>query len=479
VTVSRLLNWLLLLAVLALAGSSCAPDANTGDDNKQAAVASISWEPPGPLTHRYTPGTPVAWITSAGDEPDTNYCNANLSLPLVVEPAWEYSYGLEFSPLEPTQLVHLDGTVYVVSACPQLLGLDTADGTRLFQRDVYMHADADVQESIVGIFIHPSGEFLTGRDRQGRLYCWQTTPQGPEIWHVWEDALSLSGFVTSGEYIFGSWHNRVNALSLVTGRVDWSFPHLYAGFGGGIVTGAGYAVFWTAASEFHCFGLADGSQRWAVHKGVPSMTFANSRAVIDAANERVYLVLADERVECRRLDTGELEWSHSWSDLGPEWLDPEEPQFYTDPVLSPEGLVIPLLHGVLLALDHDGNRRWVSHLDALSLFAMGFGNGVLVSEVYLAPEHRSPYSSLIPYQGEPPAWDSYRAADPQAQGEGVFSRFVVVDMATGKVSDALETDYPTTAVVPAYDKIVFGEAREASAGERRIVAYDWIDWETE
>lgn len=425
-------------------------------------------------------GDTRAWLTPAGDAADRNYCAASLRLPLARDPAWVYEYGIEFSSSPPSTIVHHDGLLVVAADCSLLLGLEAATGQLVFNSDVYVHADAEGPEALNSIFFQPRG-LLVGQDDLGRHYCWDLRDGGPRRRWLGEPAKTTSGFVVSDEAVICGRDLGTACLAITDGRQRWEYPVLTRG--AGVVLGSdGTVVTWANGSEFYALRAGDGAPLWSYFSGVAGYGWA-VRAVIEPAQECVYLVLPDERVQCRELTTGTLRWEHGWSDLlSPAARDElyagtqygQIPLHAAGATATPEGLVLSMAFGAVLALDHQGSRRWVYESDLPVLGAIGFDNAVLVSEYFLAPEFIGLVSWLRVYCPDTVDWERYRAADEERRRRGMFQRLAALDPATGEPLDYFEPRLPMRAVVPACDKIIFGEAPLSAEQPRRILAYDWI-----
>lgn len=468
-------------AVLLVAtGMLCAGCDQSGAEVRAAAATGEAQARALPAGEALFGGDTRAWPTAAGDAADSGYCRAALRLPLEREPAWVCEYGSEFSDAHPNSIVHHDGLLVVTARCPQLLGIDVVSGQRLFNVDVYEHLDRDLPESFGSLFFHPRG-LLVGMDDLGRHYCWDLAGGTPERRWLGPPSRTDSGFVVGEEAVIAGWQGSTRSLAIRDGSVRWSYPDLLGGKG--VVLGAdGTVVSWLSGSEFFAVGAATGELRWSDFSGVAGYRWA-SRAVIDDARGLVYFVLPDERVQCRLLATGELEWEHRWTDLMSQaardalYADSpvgQVPLHATAAMVTPDGLVLTLVYGAALALDQQGNRRWVHETDFPVLGGIGFANAVLISERYLAPEFVGLISWLRVYCPAAIDWEQYRVADEQRQRTGMFERRVALDPASGEPLDYFEPDYPARVLLPARDKIIIGEMTPVDGPARRILAYDWI-----
>jgi len=431
-------------------------------------------------------GSPRAWITPAGDTPDSGYCAAKLKLPLSSEPAWVHEYGYGFSATPPSEVVHHDGILTVTANCSQLLAIDTETGTEIYNKDLYQHKDIKSDEILNRVFLHPDGTRMVGQDNLGRHYCWDTSGDSPrELW-VSRETNVLSGFVVIGDSVFTSWADSILCLDLANGRRRWSYPSLESG--GGIILGVdGVLTFWTRSDIYIAIDATDGSLLWSFmgsqeYEGVRDY----ARAIIDDKHHRVYMMLTDEWIQCREITSGAIIWEHGWSDvLRPERYQaiteitgaPSYPMPANQAVITPRGLVLPISSGCVLALDHDGNRRWVYYGDVPLSNAVGFDNGILITESYLGSDYRGLLEWQKIFCETPPDWSNYAEADPEIRDRLSFDRMIVLDTATGEMLSSFELQSPMSTITPAYGNVVISEVGETERNTHRIVAYDWIDWE--
>lgn len=475
------------LVLVCLCG--CSPQSCSGRQSQDVTVSSAS----GGATLTTSSesgelygGTPRAWITPAGDAPDSNYCAAELKLPLETEPTWVYEYGYEFSAAPPGEVIHRDGLLVVTANCPQLLGLDARTGGQVFNQDVYQHQDTGQHEDLSRIFIHPTKALMAGQDDLGRHYAWDISADGLHERWVGPEVRSRSGYVVFGNSVYTAWSESIYCLSLDSGQTRWSYPNLVGA--GGIVLGLdGVLVWWSQANNFIALDAVDGSLLWSYLCGVRiEGTGEGTHVIVDDEHHCVYLVLADEWVQCREITTGAMLWEHNWSDI----IRPDRRQALTDyrgslnypmptahGVLTPDGLVLPVNTGCVLALDHAGNRRWVHYSDTSVIHALGFNNAVLVSELYWGKDVTGLREGLKVFCPQPPDWPSYLNTSEERRERGLYERLVVLDMTSGEQLDAFDPGSILAALTPAYDKVVFGETGRAGDATHRIVAYNWIDWD--
>jgi len=436
-------------------------------------------------------GSPRAWPTPAGSASDANYCDVALKLPLNREPAWQYSYTpVRFSAAEPGQITNYDGMLVMVSNCPQLLALDADTGRLLFNRDVYEHLDRDQLEQFYNIFFNPYG-LLVAQDNAARQYCWDL--QGGEPRRLWLAPTDgrFGAFVALADRLISSSDGAIRALDIGSGEEQWRYSML--GERCGIVVAAsGVVVAWTSGDrrsygEFYAFDAASGELLWtylSAKAGWPRGIWA----VIDDAQECVYIGSRDETIQRRELRSGDVEWVYSWQEL----TSPEEreaifaggqygpfPLYAVAPMVTPEGLVFCTISGMVIALDQAGQPRWISRSEVLLWGSISFSNAVMVVERFLPPGNRdylSPFKVFCPQTID---WGNYQRADEIEQQTGMFERFAVLDSQTGEALDHFETAQPTGSAAPAHNMFVLGETARFDAREHRILAYDWLDWQPE
>ncbi|MCH7471546.1 PQQ-like beta-propeller repeat protein [bacterium] len=449
-------------------------------------------------------GDQRSWLSPKGSIGDSGYCAASLRLPLAREPAWVMDYtGAEFSRFPPRRIVHRDGLLVVSAEGTQLLGLDTATGERLFNEHVY-HTMERLGEKMETLFLHPAG-LLFGQDEIGRHYCWDiASPEGlrggagrgnlisgagrrnpnliSEVWFIDQnDSMRLepSDFVSQGDKLFTGWDSYIRALSSVDGSTIWTYPTLQAA--GGIVLGGagGTLLWWSNRGDVMALRAEDGVLLWAA-----TLATRIDGVILNDDLSHAYLIRYDEKLECRKLESGELLWEHDWSDL----MDPAERRRRAEEsgqitvllraskiAASREGVIISLISGDVLALDHFGARRWRYHTTTPVIDSLAFENGVMLLEFYLSIESPRPLELLLPFCLDPPEdWRNYNRANEESKKAAIFMRVAILDNKTGKLLDHFEPDRRFWAgPVPAYDKIVFGQ-RLPTAGHNRVLAYDWL-----
>jgi outer membrane protein assembly factor BamB len=431
-------------------------------------------------------GDQRAWLTNCGDNADDCYCAASLSLPLAPKPAWvhEYSYA-EFSDFEPQQLVHYDGLLMVSARSTQLMGLSASDGALVFNKDVYRHLERDVRnEALWGLLLHPAG-YLICQDDLGRHYCWDITGPSPvEQWVAAPASQHVGAVVALGGRVLVGWNRRLRGLDMASGEQAWSQPTLVWPQGT-VLSRSGVVVWWSPIGRAGAMRAEDGTVLWQLN-----LNAAIIRMTADDWRERVYCVRYDEVVECRDLRNGELIWEHSWADLlsaaererlgresGFTELARGQPLVIpsNSPMVAPEGLYLPLANGQVVALDPDGHRRWVVRGKYALRSGLGFANGLLLGEYYLAPGMLLREPDLIPFQVAPD-WQRFNEASEEEQRTREFVRYIVRDPANGEILSSCELERPATVgPIPAWDKIAFGQDRLREGERARIVAYPWVE----
>lgn len=428
-------------------------------------------------------GDSQAWPTARGNAGDAGYCRARLKLPLARQPAWTHEYTrAAFSAQAPSDIVSYDGLVVVGALCSQLLGLNAASGSLVFQRDLYKHLDEDrVSESLTSLFIHPQG-LLTGRDDLGRYYCWdllQLTPKGPrQLWISAEYGPHDAGCVTYGSSLVTSINGSIRQLAVENGRPGWEFPSLLPS--GGIVCSEDeIAVWWSEVGEIVALDMHSGTQLWKT-----SLATRPRWVAIDDLREAVLIIRDDEQLDYRHIGTGQVLWSYNWSGLLAdaerqrlaELRDYERVRLQaSSPMITPEAIYLPLYSGYVLKLDPDGKLLWQIHRPTTLLGGLAFDNALLVGELYLGSNYlASPVFG--PFTAEPPDWELYAAADETQRANGLFYRFAVIDTVDGGLLDALEmSSLPAPSPTPAGKMVVFGLQPTAAQQNRQICAYDWIE----
>ena len=469
------------LALVLLGGSACQEDAGTAHASNLPANLS--------QRQAHFGGDQRAWPTTHGDWGDSAYCAAQLQLPLSREPAWIADYtAAEFSTHPASPLLHYDGTLVLAARSPQLIGLDVDTGARVFNAPYYQAVDSLAMEELRWMFISPQGLIMV-RDDQGRYYLLDELTRPPR--RLWISAPTNdieSGYVVTPEYLYTAWGSQLRCLALADGEEQWRYPTLTPA--GGVVLAHDVVVWWSRQSKLVAVDASTGWLRWSVQ--VPEPIW---RAICTDRNHDVYLIYS-ERVECRDLFSGDLRWEYDWSKL---MSDTERTQRFAEsgmgrkgfeeedvtvllarsPMLTPEGLILTLVCGEVLAFDHQGQVRWrYSEPGHLLLGQVAFANGILLWEAYVGPEYFGGLQRYRLFSLQPPAWAAYQAASSGEQQRGVFLRQLVLDPASGTGLDGF--DFSTVAAagpVPAYGKIVYSEEPVQGVYQRRVLAYDWLVWE--
>ncbi len=245
----------------------------------------------------------------------------------------------------------------------------------------------------------------------------------------------------------------------------------------------------------------DGEQLWQF--AGPNIV---SRVIIDEAAERCYMFLESEIVQCRKLGTSELLWEFSWGELMSEDVrrsfreESGSDEFYfplSQACVMPDGLVFSLISGEIYRLDSSGALVWQYDSQATIRDLVAFENGLLASEYYTTVQ-ASPWNPWFAlFSRDKPDWEQLASvelnqpangelpADAQSSGpvKVGFSRFIVLAPDTGEVLDHFEPElFPFTSMVPAGDKVVYGEilayfayrGQENEVSARRILAFPWI-----
>ena len=428
-------------------------------------------------------GDSQAWLTTAGDIADSNFCRAEVSFPLDPQPVWEYQYtAARFSFSAASTMLHYDGLLVVAARSSQVLGLDAATGEEVFNQDVYLHGDDQNQEQIARLVFHPAG-LLFGADELGRFYCWDIIDGRLEQQWVAATADGYRAMVAAGPGIYATWDDQLHGLAVSDGTEDWAYPSL-AEEGGLILADNGLLVAWTSLGEFHCVDSSDGAMQWSVFTNTEGRDWA-TRALVSNERGEVFFVLPDERLQCRDLATGELNWEYCWTDLLP--LEERFAHFEShgaDPIplwaiecqLTPTGVSLALLHGQVVSIDYTGQPRWTYDSDVLIIGGGAFNNAVMLTEWYLGTEYQRQINpGWRTFITEPPEdWRRYREADERRQANGSFQRFVWLDPLDGHTIETFEPDYPVNTIIPAGDKMVIGESMRNDTNTRRVLAYNWL-----
>jgi len=478
----QLLSWCAGAAIVVAVAAGCQQQGSSQGNAASTAHAATATKVSLEGRRDLAGGDRHAWLTTAGNISDNNYCREKISFPLDTERAWEYTFtSAQFSSSAVNSLIHYDGLVVAAARSSQLVGLKADTGELVFNQDVYLHLDNHQQEILSTIFFHPRG-LLTGLDDLGRIYCWEVTADGLQQQWITEADPSTRAMITQGPGLYAGWGNMMHSLAIADGSELWSYPNL-SGDNGVVMSDSGLLITWTQYGEFYCLDGSDGRLLWSVFTDTTGRQWA-TRVVIDNERSRAYLILPDERVQCRDLPTSDLLWEHSWTDLLPMEDRPAHfathnadlvPLWSVECCLSPAGLTLAMLHGQAININHDGERTWTYDSDVLLLGEMAFDNAILLTEWYLGldyPQINPGWRSFSP--APPVGWERFDAADEGRQSYGTFQRFVWLDPANGTVIDMFEPDFPANAIVPAGDKIVIGESYRDVSQVRRILAYNWL-----
>jgi hypothetical protein len=401
----------------------------------------------------------------------------------------------------PNAIVHFDGRLAVTANSTLVMGIDADSGDVEFNLPLYKSYDRDVvTEEFTSLFYTPSA-FLIGRDDIGRHYCWDMLDRTPrELW-ISPEARPGGGYVASADAVYTSFYDDVRRLELQSGETHWEVPTL-APRGGIVMAADGTLIYWSRqSSKVLVVDAEDGRERWQ-YAG-PDMV---DRIIIDDVNARFYMFLESEIVQCRDLGTCEIKWEYSWQDV----MSAEDRQSIIDSsgwqgfylIISaasalPDGLVFGLTSGQVFCLDPAGELVWRYDSEATIRDLLAFENSVLVSEYYTTAR-TTPWGPLLAVMSfNEPGWTELAsiAAEPDAAGDQEFAerassrrkvgfgRTVVLDIADGAQLDLFEPElFPYTEMVPAGDKVVYGEVlrsyaflgRPEQSEARRILAFPWI-----
>lgn len=432
-------------------------------------------------------GDTQAWLSTAGNNADSGFCQAKLLLPLATQLAWSKYYSrAEFSAYAPQEIVHYAGSVCVTAYSPQLMVLDARTGQQTDNEVRFAGPfDSGTQMRLFGLTLHPAGLLFT-RDDFARLYCFDL--QDGKLQQRW----LLDRFVATDDQvciaqndkiIFGG-QGRIIGGEVEDGSQYWSYPVLLPG-NGKVAARDGTLVWWAARGKCGALDLSDGRLLWNV-----ALISRISRIIIDETNACLYLTRDDERVECRDLHSGELRWEYAWS-----WLLPpadrarlvtrlrSETQVPADDIMLrcgqlncvPQGVALCLNSGDVLLLNPQGKLLWHTRTSKPLAAAVAFENGLLLVEAYARIGGRTQYSFFLPFMLDAPDWPGYRGASTERQQRGMFSRFSVLDLQTGHVLDTFEPPLDvTTAPIPAYNMVIFGQGRDADV-QCSVMAYPWLE----
>jgi outer membrane protein assembly factor BamB len=472
-------------------------------------------------------GDTRAWLTDRGGNNDGGYCAAKLKLPLATEPSWEFAYSAaEFSNNPATTILHYAGRIYLTADSPQLVALDAQTGKVLLNKDVYAHKDSDANEELNRIYAHPQG-LLLGQDNLGRFYAWDLLDEAlPQLW-LGPELDSVAGFVLDGELMLTSWDDQLYGLDVLSGEPRWQFPSASQS-GGVVLSQSGIEIWWSSEGRLYALQATDGVLLW-------SITTADliDRVIIDEPQQLTYVTYGNESVECRRLNDGAVRWQYSWASIVNEaerkWRYEqllERLKVSADSLglagvtnqldeiaLSPDGVLLSLSNGSVVALDKAGKIRWLYHGQASVTRMVVFENAALIEALYAPPGYlfwdRAAYCLVEP---DWPLLKHTRMLQAEAQGgpveeparpqgtpglipnstppgpphREVFPRFAALDLRTGQELSSFEPElFPVSALVPARGNVVFTEAPvswavvgESGRGRKlRVLAYPWIEWE--
>ncbi|MBN2080856.1 PQQ-binding-like beta-propeller repeat protein [bacterium] len=432
-----------------------------------------------------TGGDNLSWPTSAGTAADANYCRARLRLPLATEPAWTFEYSAaEFSNQDTFSILHRDGLLILSAYSPQLLGLDVTTGAVRFNQSLYDYSAGERQtEYFDMIYLTPHG-LLVGHDGPGRIYCWSLDNDSPRRLWLSEETGEGNALLAINDCVWTYWDGFIRCLSAADGAQELSYPALIQTTNV-VATQSGTTVTWTTSGEFFALD-SNGAPLWSYLSGISGPAFSIT-AVVDEATNAAYLKLPNETLECRDLTSGELRWSHTWADLMTDEqrialfgsTEDALPPYAVSLAATPQGPVMSIISGQVLALDHDGNRRWVYRTNVPVLACLVFENGLLASERFLGPNHRGFLQFLTAFCPETIDWQRVQEADEERRLSGSFQRMVVIDPGTGTLLDAFEPELPALAITPAHDKLIFSERSLLGVNQHRVLAYNWLEWDAD
>lgn len=466
--------------LLALAGTGCA--------GSKAPAKSASVQP---LDLNAMPqlqgGDPRAWLSPAGNNQDSGFCQARLQLPLSTKPGWSKYYSrAEFSANPPQEIVHFAGQLCVTAYSPQLMVLDASSGRQLDNEVRFAGQPEDgLLMRLFGLTLHPAG-LLFARDDFARLYCFEF--QDGKLARRWlvdrfvanDDQVCIA---QDDRIIFGG-QGRIIGGDVADGTQYWSYPVLLPG-NGKVATRGGTLIWWSSRGKCGALDISDGTLQWNI-----SLSSRISRIIIDETNACLYLTRENEFIECRELATGQLRWEYRWS-----WVLPpddrarlvqrlrEEADIPADGIMVrcgqlnciPQGVALCLNTGDVLALSPQGKLVWHAKTSKPLVAATAFANGLAIVEEYARIGGRQQFGFFLPFMLDPPEWPGYRAASDERKRNGMFSRISVLDLANGHVLDTFEPGLDvTTALVPAYNMVIFGQGSEQDV-QCSIQAYPWLE----
>jgi outer membrane protein assembly factor BamB len=432
-------------------------------------------------------GDQQAWLSPAGGNADSGFCQAKLVLPLAAKPAWSKYYSrAEFSAYAPQEIVHYAGSVCVTALSPQLLVLDARTGMQL-DNEVRFEGqyESGTLMRLFGLTLHPAG-LLIARDDFARLYCFDL--QGGKLQRRWlldrfvapDDQVCIT---QNDKVLFGG-QGRIIAGTIDDGSQLWSYPVLLPG-NGKIASQDGVLVWWSARGMCGALEIDSGKLLWNV-----ALSTQISRIIIDEAHKCIYLTREDERVECRDLRSGEMRWEYTWSwVLAPDdrarlarRLQAEAQVPAAGIVVRcgqlnciPAGVALCLGSGDVLALNPQGRLLWHAKTGKPLISGVAFENGLLIVEGYARIGGQAQLPNFFPFMLDAPDWPGYLAASEQRRQNRLFSRFSVLDVNSGHVLDVFEPPLSvTTALIPAYNMVIFGMGRDQDV-QCSVQAYPWLE----
>ncbi|MCB1221049.1 MAG: PQQ-binding-like beta-propeller repeat protein [Planctomycetales bacterium] len=381
-----------------------------------------------------------AWLSAYGGQGDSNYCSAELKMPLARESSWDWQYSAgSFSRWWLSGMTHYDGRLYITAYSQQLACLDVDSGEEIFNRYLMgMQVPAATQNAtrsraarsngdtilFSGQCMHPSGKLLMLMGLNGEKMIFDVSVDEPQcLWQGFRDRRPI-GFLLHDESITFGDEDSVNVLGL-DGETSWrgatqSTPVDIVRSEDGMLFAR------NTARNIWAWDAAGGELRWSMADASDVTAMA-----VDDANGLLYLCFLDERCDALNQQDGSVAWSYDYSYLlddaqrermvqdANERIGLEGQSAFDGALLDnistvvrPDGIVLAFDYGLMLFIGSDGQLRW-ERRDLQPVASLrGFANGLLVQNYWyqpeLAPQDLFMRVSPLPL-GDPPVWQSIAA----------------------------------------------------------------------
>ena len=515
--------------VVAMLLGSCNEQVNIASDSGRHVDRDISHLTTG---ETFKGGNSRAWLAANGTAADSNYCSAELKLPLSGEPEWTWEYtAAQFSPLDVRSITHFENRLYITAASPNLACLDARTGRQIFTPPTHIQPrdfNSDGRSYLLNsVFLSSNGKVLLATDFSRNQFLFDVSGRrAVELWNSVRAGRS-GAFLIAGDQICLGEDKSIVSRDF-NGNLLWEYPALDLQ-NGNVLGGNGTLFSMNAGRELFANNVSDGSLTWSLLDDNQI-----SSIVADDAVDCLYVTFFNEIIECRDQADGSLRWQYDYSHLLPQErrefliananerfnMGDGSPHSYaniSNPILiaMPGGPVLLSRFGLAFRLSDLGQLRWINN-DLMPIYnGMGFSNAILVEEYYVVPELAEwPFlaNMTLPMDREPD-WPRYQESKPrideridlmrqeQVQGgqsnpngrpntqppvsepiQMYFSSLITLDPETGERGSGFELEVRARSICPAGNLVVLEDSgnrfnyyrKPNEQISRRVKAYNWL-----